>query len=137
MTGIAGVFACILLLHPMDQQLSSCAFLHHLILGTGKKLQGALAPLHAHSCLAKLTAQVCGGPFIYFLGLQLPEEPHRSSCKVEEQIRTGPELLRVLQSGNQRALLQGGTRELRMAVKGVTVPACGASREGRVPEGYP
>lgn len=87
---ITGVFTGILLLHPMDQQLRRCALLHHLILSTRKKLQGALTPLHTHSLSAQLTAQACGGSLIDILGLQLPEEPYRSSCKVDGQRESCP-----------------------------------------------
>ena len=80
---VAGVVAGILLLSTVHQQLSGCALQHHLVLGTGEELQGALAPLHAGACPAQLTAQVCRCALVYLLGLQLPKEPHGCNYRGE------------------------------------------------------
>lgn len=81
MARVTGVMASIFLLNTEHEQLHGHTLLHHLVLGTREELQRALTPLHAGTCLAQLTAQVGRHALIYLLGLQLPDEVHRCSCR--------------------------------------------------------
>lgn len=81
MARVTGVMTSIFLLDTEHKQLHGHTLLHHLILGAREELQRALTPLHAGTRSAQLTAQAGRHALIYLLGLQLPDEVHRCSCK--------------------------------------------------------
>lgn len=81
MARVTGVMASIFLLNTKHKQLHSLTLLYHLVLGTREELQRALTPLHAGTRSAQLTAQAGRHALVYLLGLQLPDEVHRCSCR--------------------------------------------------------